>query len=71
MPSEAPSSDHVLDDDAVLALLHAANWECFLDKDTYEWHVKPPVQEFMGYACFLNLQDVAEYFLMYRRLHEK
>lgn len=72
MPStQQGSEEHALSDDAVKALLAFADWELKFDREDDCWLIKPPVDSFIGYVVCGTLQDVAAYFLLYKRLYDK
>lgn len=68
MPSDPQSSEVALDDEAIKMLFHYAGWECRWEELDQEWHVRPPRENFMGYATFVTLSDALEYMLMFKRL---
>lgn len=70
MPSALQSSEAALDDEAIKMLFHYAGWECRWKELDREWHIKPPNENYIGYATFMALNDALEYMLMYKRLYE-
>lgn len=68
MPSDPQSSEAVLDDEAIKMLFHYAGWECRWEEEDQEWQIKPPNENYMGYATFMTLSDALEYMLMYNRV---
>lgn len=70
MPSTQQSSEPAqFSDEAVQTLLIMAGWRYEFERDYQQWVVWPDSQA-IG-AAFDTLQDVLEYFLMYRRLNEQ
>lgn len=70
MPSDPQSSEIALDDEAIKMLFHYAGWECQWEELDREWHIKPPNENYMGYATFMTLSKALDYMLMYKRLYE-
>lgn len=59
-----------LDDDAILTLLKYAGWEVRYEDLDQEWLVRPPDNNFYGFAAFVTLKSALNYMLMYKAYYE-